>query len=290
MPYDDEIGDSSFVMLGSIIGDIIGSAYEFHNVKTKDFTLFPPAACFTDDTILTCAVADWLVHGGDPARYLRTWGQAYRHRTYENGTVAAFGRGFSAWLNGENTVPSVMNGCVMRLSPLLALKTCADAKRKADVLTRLTHNTPEALTAVRAYIETGFLLKHRVPVARIIRMIGPKYGYDLSQTPDDIRPTYNRFYCRCSRSVPQAMICALTAKSYEDAIRAAVSLGGDSDTLAAMAGGLAAVRFSIPDSLLRQADTRLDTRTRAMVRTFLRWQKDQGRVYATYAVQGQDRS
>ena len=76
----------------------------------------------------------------------------------------------------------------------------------------------------------------------------------------------------------------------EDAVRAAVSLGGDSDTLAAMAGGLAAVRFSIPDSLLRQADTRLDTHIRAMVRTFLHWQKDQGRIYTTYAVQGQDRS
>ncbi len=246
-------------MLGSIIGDIIGSPYEFHNIKRKNFDLFCRNSCFTDDTILTCATAEWLLSGKDPKEVLKKWGNLYKNRTYEDGKVGAFGRGFTNWLETGNPYSANTNGCIMRLSPVpLLIDDLKVALDKAVELTLLTHNHDESILATRVYIETMYMVKKGFDSTIIKNYITHKYGYDLSKSVDEIRATYNKFYISCKNSVPQAIVCALDANSYEDAIRNAVSLGGDSDTIACMAGGIAEIRFGIPESIKKQAMTYMD--------------------------------
>lgn len=241
-------------MLGAIIGDIIGSPYEFHNIKTKDFELFCDKCCFTDDTILTCATAEWLLTDKKPEELLKKWGELYKNRTYENGKISAFGKGFTNWLKTGQGYSAKTNGCIMRLSPIpLMIHDLKAALDKAVALTSITHNHPESLLATRAYIETMYMVKKGFSSQIIKNDITNKYGYDLAKSVDEIRPDYNQFYVSCKNSVPQAIICALDANSYEDAIRNAVSLGGDSDTLACMAGGIAEIRFGVPKSIKKQA-------------------------------------
>ena len=142
----------------------------------------------------------------------------------------------------------------MRLSPIpLLVDDLKVALDKAIELTSITHNHPESFLATRVYIETMYMAKKGVSSDIIKNYITTKYGYDLSKSVDEIRPDYNKFYSSCKNSVPQAIICALDANSYEDAIRNAVSLGGDSDTLACMAGGIAEMRFGVPENIKKQA-------------------------------------
>lgn len=246
-------------MLGSIIGDIVGSRFEFHNIKTKDFSLFDESCCFTDDTILTCAVADHLISKRPIEETLRKWALKYQNRSYENGKIAAFGKGFLHWVNTGISINSSSNGCVMRISPIFNVKQDQQSLlKKADKITKITHNHPESLNAVHAYLETGFMIQNLIPIQQIKETISNKYQYNLHQSLDEIRPVYNRFYVQCKNSVPQAIICALDACSYEDALRNAVSLGGDSDTLACMAGGLAELRFKIPIDIIENAKKYMD--------------------------------
>lgn len=256
-------------MLGAIIGDVIGSPYEFHNVKTKEFEVFKKECCFTDDTILTCATAEWLLTHQKPEKILRKWGLFYQARTYENGTVPAFGKSFTAWLKTNKPAAMKTNGCVMRISPIGLMETdLKNAIKKAVRLTKITHNHPESLTAAKAYIETMFLVRKKIPVSLIKNYISQKYGYDLSKRVDDIRPEYNKFYSSCKNTVPQAIICALDSVSYEDAIRNAVSLGGDSDTLACMAGGIAEARFGVPAGFKQKVMPFLDDRIKTIINRF----------------------
>ena len=256
-------------MLGGIIGDIIGSPYEFHNIKSKEFELFCNKCCFTDDTILTCATAEWLLTDQKPETILQKWGRQYQHRTYENGTICAFGKGFTNWLETGIPYKAKTNGCIMRLSPIpLMIDDLKVALDKAIKLTSITHNHPESLLATRVYIETMYMVKKEVSSPLIKNYITNKYGYDLSKSVDEIRPDYNKFYVSCKNSVPQAIICALDANSYEDAIRNAVSLGGDSDTLACMAGGIAELRFDIPETMKKQASKFMDDKVASTVAQF----------------------
>ena len=246
-------------MLGSVIGDIVGSRYEFHNIKTKEFSLFDDSCCFTDDTILTCAVAEHLISNKPIDVTLRKWALKYQDRKYENGTIDAFGKGFMQWVKTGISINSASNGCVMRISPIFHMLQNRNLDfQKVDEITKITHNHPESLNAVHAYIETGFLIKNKISLNKIKNIIENKYKYDLNQSIDEIRIGYNKFYVKCKNSVPQAIICALNAKSYEDALRNAVSLGGDSDTLACMAGGLAELRFEIPENIIIQAKKYMD--------------------------------
>lgn len=258
-------------MLGSIIGDIIGSPYEFHNIKTKDFELFCDKCCFTDDTILTCATAEWLLTKQSPEKVLKKWGNLYKNRTYENGKVGAFGKGFTNWLKTGKEYGARTNGCIMRLSPIpLMIQDLKTALTTAIKLTSVTHNHPESLLATRVYIETMYMAKKGISPAVIKNYISKKYHYNLSTPLDKIRPGYNKFYTSCKNSVPQAIICALDSVSYEDAIRNAVSLGGDSDTLACMAGGIAEMRFGVPENLKNQATKYMDDNIRNIVARFYR--------------------
>lgn len=238
-------------MIGAIIGDVVGSRFEFHNIKTKDFQFWHDDCHPTDDTILTCAVADWLLHGGAPEKYLFAWGNRYKNKTFENGTIPAFGPGFTNWLHTKKPYNAKTNGCIMRLAPIFDFYS--DNLNKmlytAETLTNTTHNHPDSIHATRVYIETGYMLKNKTDVAKIKKIISEKYNYNLNQTVDEIRPNYNKFYTTCKNSVPQAIVCALDATDYTDTIRNAISIGGDSDTIATMSGALAEIRFGVPNEL-----------------------------------------
>ena len=256
-------------MLGAIIGDVVGSIYEFHNIKTKDFPLFLNNNTFTDDTILTAATAEWLLTNGNAKEIFLKWGRCYQSRTLEEGKIPAFGKGFMAWLETGRAYGAKTNGCVMRISPIgLMEKDLKIALKKALYLTNMTHNHPESLKYTAAYIETMFLLKKEKSSEFIRSYISKKYHFDLSKTIDEIRPSYTKFYCSCKNSVPQAIQSVLEASSFEDAIRNAVSLGGDSDTLAAMVGGLAEVKFPIPICIQEKTLSYLDKNIKNIISEF----------------------
>lgn len=236
-------------MLGPITGDLIGSAYEFRNHRAKTFSpLFHPRAKFTDDTVCTIAVAEALLDGTDPARSLQTWGRRYE----SNG---GWGQRFALWLADDDPQPygSFGNGAAMRVAPAAWLAdTLEDALVLADRVTRVTHDHPEGLKGAAATVTAIFLAMCKAPPGVIRQEVTARFGYDLSMTVDQIRPGY-RHSEACQHTVPQALVCALEATSFEDAIRNAISLGGDSDTLAAISGAVAEARFGIPEPIATQA-------------------------------------
>ena len=232
-------------MLGSITGDIIGSWYEFRNIKVKDFQpLFHKGAKFTDDTVCTVAIADALVHELDPAATLQRWGREY----WSNG---GWGQRFNLWLADDNPEPynSYGNGAAMRVGPAGLLATSrADALGLASRVTIITHNHPEGMKAAQATASAIWLARQGVVPEQIRKELTERFGYRLDVTVDEIRPGY-KFTEASQDSVPQALVCALEATGFEDAIRNAVSIGGDSDTIAAIAGSVAEARFGIPQEI-----------------------------------------
>jgi ADP-ribosylglycohydrolase len=256
-------------MIGAIIGDIVGSRFEFHNIKTKDFDLWHNDCHTTDDTILTCAVADCLLHNGIVKNYLMKWGWMYKNQKYEDGKISAFSKGFTKWLDSGVAYNANTNGCIMRLSPVpLFYDNYNVGMNKAINITNTTHNHPESITATRAYIDTAYMIKKHISVDNIKEHISNKYDYDLYQSLDAARPTYNKFYCTCKNSVPFALIAALDATDFTDAIRSAVSIGGDSDTLACMAGGIAELRFGVSSELCAQSEKFMDSNMIKIVKEF----------------------
>lgn len=235
-------------MLGAIIGDIVGSVYEFNNYKAKDFEpFFHPRSFFTDDTVCTVAVADALVNGIDPAIALRTWGRRYE----KNG---GWGARFAEWLaSDEGPYNSYGNGAGMRVSPAgLLAASIDDAIRLSDHVTGVTHNHPQGMRGAAATAVAIHLARTGMAASVIRAKIVARFGYGLSQSVDEIRSWY-RYNERALDTVPQALTCALEATDYEDAIRNAISIGGDSDTVAAIAGGLAEALFGIPDKIANTA-------------------------------------
>jgi len=238
-------------MLGAIIGDIVGSIYEVENYRAKDFKFFDRRADFTDDTVCTIAVADALLHGTNPAEALHDWCGRYRGRGY--------GGMFAQWLARGNRRPygSFGNGAAMRVSPAGFLARSLDeALAMSRKVTEVTHNHPEGLKGAAATAHAIFLARRRATADRIRKTIQSEYGYDLARTVDGIRPHY-RFDATCQGTVPEALICALEARDFEDAIRNAISIGGDSDTIGAIAGGVAEALFGIPDELRKAGVSRL---------------------------------
>lgn len=256
-------------MIGAIIGDIVGSRFEFHNIKTKEFELWHGDCHPTDDSVLTCATADWILHGGAPGDYLLKWGRAYQNQKFEGGKISAFGQGFTKWLETEKAYNANTNGCIMRLSPVPIMFDDHDTgMHHAMELTSVTHNHPESINATRAYIDTAYMLKSHAPIPKIKKHVSQEYNYDLYQTLDDIRPNYNKFYYTCNKSVPMALIAALDAKNFLDAIRGAISIGGDSDTLACIAGGLAEIRFGTHKDCVKAVQKYIDTNMKKIIQEF----------------------
>ncbi len=239
-------------MLGAIAGDIIGSVYEFSPIKDKSFApLFHRGAFFTDDTVLTVAVADALIRGRHPVDAFKDWGWRYPD--------SGWGTRFAEWLFSDETGPygSFGNGAAMRVSPAGFLASSLDeALDLADAVTSVTHDHPEGLKGARATVAAIFLFRQGMDPETVREEIAAMFGYHLSRTVDQIRQTY-KFNETCQGTVPEAIVCALEATGFEDAIRNAISLGGDADTLGAICGGIAEARFGIPAHIADEAWARL---------------------------------
>lgn len=241
-------------MLGAIIGDIVGSIYEFDNIKTKEFPFFTDEKEFTDDSILTLATADWLLHGGEVGEYYMLYAK-------ENpNPMGAYGSGFLHWVHTAHpTKPynSCGNGSAMRVSPVgwafdTEEETLAIAKKSAEC----SHNHPEGIKGAQATALCIFLARKGLSKEAIKQRIEDDFGYDLSLSVDEIRPRYSWSGLdgkgdggTCQGSVPQAIACALQATDFEDAVRNAISIGGDSDTIGDITGGIAEALYGIPTDI-----------------------------------------
>lgn len=257
-------------MIGAIVGDIVGSVYEWDNIKTKRFPFFREDCFFTDDTVMTCAVylAISRCREGKGALNLhrtltetmRTFGREYPNRGY--------GGRFQEWLFSEEPQPynSFGNGSAMRVSAAGFLADSLDeAQTLATTSAEVTHNHPEGIKGAVATAEGIFLGCHGASLPEI-RSALSRY-YDLDFRLDDLRPTY-RFDVSCQGTVPQAIVAFLESEGFEDAIRNAISLGGDSDTLAAITGSLAEAVYGVPGDIRRQALSFLDTSLREIALSF----------------------
>jgi ADP-ribosylglycohydrolase len=235
-------------MIGAISGDIIGSIYEWRPIKTRDFPLFDPGCRFTDDTVLTVAVADAILTGRSYHDSIREIG-----RTYPD---AGYGGSFIQWLFSDNPQPysSWGNGSAMRVSPIgFAFNTEETVLTEAEKSAEITHNHPEGIKGAQATALSIFLARTGHNKEFIRSEIIQRFGYDLDRTADIIRPAYS-FDISCQGTVPEAIISFLDSDSYEDAIRNAVSLGGDSDTLACITGGIAEAFYNgIPEKIVMKA-------------------------------------
>jgi ADP-ribosylglycohydrolase len=280
-------------MLGAIIGDIVGSVYEWHNIKTKDFPLFRDDCFFTDDTVMTIAVADAIMQGGKTDDFIdsmKKWGRKYPD--------AGYGGRFGSWLFSDNREPynSWGNGSAMRVSPCAWKMDCgfrartgvwpSNGRERAKLSAEVTHNHPEGIKGALAVTDAIFMcrfyaggygddignpINERLTLSeykkQIKEHIEQEHGYDLSQTLDAIRPSY-RFNESCQETVPQAIIAFLENTDFEDAIRNAISLGGDSDTLAAITGSIAEAAYGIPKAIADKALSYLDAPLREV---YERW-------------------
>lgn len=242
-------------MIGAIVGDIIGSVYEWNNIKTKDFQLFNRECTFTDDTVMTLAIAKGLMNGGNAAAFIKTmkkYGRIY--------PSAGYGGRFGRWLFSDEVNPyySWGNGSAMRVSPVAWMfDTLSDVEKYAEISAAVTHNHPEGIKGAKATAAAIFLAKKGKIKCEIKAYVESKYGYDLSRTLDEIRPNY-RFNESCQDTVPEAITAFLESVDFEDAIRNAISLGGDSDTLAAITGSIAEAAYNVPEEIKRKALSILD--------------------------------
>ena len=256
-------------MIGAIIGDIVGSVYEWNNIKTKEFPFFQDKCFFTDDTVMTIAVAQGLLDGGTADNFIdamKKYGRMYPD--------AGYGGRFGAWLFSDSRQPyhSWGNGSAMRVSPCGWVMDCSftartgmwpsDGREQARLSAAVTHDHPEGIKGAMAVADAIFMCRYyfggycgddEVPInddpeeckRRVKKHIESEYGYDLSSSLGEIRPTY-RFNESCQDTVPQSIIAFLESTDFEDAIRNAISLGGDSDTLAAITGGIAEAAYGVP--------------------------------------------
>ena len=239
------IDAAQFVLVGTICGDIIGSVYEGRKTKNIDFPLFSSRDRFTDDTVCTIAVADALIKGLRFEDLIRYWCRKYPHSGY--------GKGFKSWFLSDKPQPyySYGNGSAMRVSVVGAYANTLDeclslAKQSAEI----THNHPEGIKGAQSVASAIFLALHSCDKSKIKDYIEKQFGYDLSRKYVDIQPSY-RFEVSCQKSVPESIIAFLESADYESAVRMAVAYGGDADTMAAIAGGIAAAYYGdIPQYIL----------------------------------------
>ena len=231
-------------MFGAIAGDIIGSVYERSPIKTKDFPLFHPRCSFTDDTVLTVAVAHAIIKGFPYEQSVHEIGRRYPN--------AGYGSSFIGWLQADHPQPynSWGNGAAMRVSPVgFAFNTEDEVLSEAEKTAIISHNHPEGIKGAQATALAVYLARSGHSKEDIREQISRRFGYDMHRTIDNIRPTYF-FDISCRGTVPEAIIAFLDSRSYEDAVRNAVSLGGDSDTLACITGGIAEAYYrNVPESI-----------------------------------------
>jgi len=231
-------------MIGAIAGDIAGSTFEFMPHKSEEFPLFPAESRFTDDSVLTLATAFSLMTDGDYAGNYRIFGRLY--------PFVGYGGRFNDWLTSANPQPydSWGNGSAMRISPIgFFLNDEKEVLAEAEKSAAVTHNHPEGIKGAQAVALGIFLARNGADAQTMRSELADRFNYDLSRTAADIRPKY-RFDVSCQGSVPEAISCFLEAENWEQAVRLAVSLGGDADTQACIAGGLAEAAFGPPDDVI----------------------------------------
>jgi ADP-ribosylglycohydrolase len=239
-------------VLGAIAGDIIGSVYERFPIKTMEFPLFQSRSRFTDDTVLTVAIARSILEKVDYASSLKAFGRKYPN--------AGYGGLFFNWLFDPDSRPyhSWGNGAAMRVSPVgFAFATIEEVLMESQKTAAVTHNHPEGIKGAQATALSVFLARSGAAKEKIQREITRRFGYNLSRTIEEIRPHY-RFDVSCQGTVPEAITAFLESSDYEDAVRKAISLGGDSDTLACITGGIAHAFYQkIPQEIVVEVRKRL---------------------------------
>jgi len=265
-------------MLGAIIGDIIGSPYEFdiNNIKTTEFPLFGKNTEFTDDTIMTIAVAEGLMNGyGDRektkteiVKSMQTLGRKYPN--------AGYGINFNRWLHNDKPEPynSYGNGSAMRVSSVAWLyNNIRDIEEFAETSAQVTHNHPEGIKGAKATAVAIFLARQGADKDYIRKYIEDKYQYYLNRTCNEIRIYYHHVES-CQETVPEAITAFLEGNSFEETIRLAVSLGGDSDTLTAIAGSIAEAFYPIPEELRIKAVSMLDDELKSILHRYRKFLKE----------------
>ncbi len=243
---------SPYCLRGAIAGDVIGSVYEFAGRKEHDFPLFSASSECTDDSVLTIAVAEAILTGRTYGDCIRQFAQAYPHSGY--------GGFFRRWMYSTDPQPynSYGNGSAMRVSAVgWAFDSVEEVLQQAEASAAITHNHPEGIKGAQATALAVYMARTGASAESIGGEIRARFGYDLERTLEEIRPTY-RFNETCQETVPQAIIAFLEADDFEDAIRNAISLGGDADTLAAITGAIAEAYFGgVPEALADEVQRRV---------------------------------
>lgn len=243
--FKKPLKSNSNTIIGAVIGDVIGSVFEWNNIKTTDFDLFNPKCDFTDDTVLTIAVADCILNKKDFAKTIWEYGRKYRGRGY--------GGSFRKWLKEDKPKPygSFGNGSAMRASAVgFAFENIETVLEVAKQSAEVTHNHPEGIKGAQATATSIFLARQGKSKQEIKDYITQTLDYNLDFTLDEIRPTY-KFDVTCQGSVPQAIVAFLESSDFESAIRLAISIGGDSDTIACITGGIASAFYKqIPTEIM----------------------------------------
>ena len=250
-------------MLGAITGDVIGSVYEHNNYRGLDFPLFGPYSTFTDDSVLTAATAEVLLNKGDYTEAYRRFGQRYPD--------AGYGGMFNNWLHQEDPQPydSFGNGSAMRVAPVgWAFETLEEVLAEAKCSAEVTHNHPEGIKGAQVTAAAVFAARTGGSREDIRKLVGGLSDYDLDRSVDEVREVY-RYNETCQDTVPEAVIAFLESTDFEDAIRKAISLGGDSDTLACITGGIAEAFYGgVPVSITTTILDRLNPHLRQTVKEF----------------------
>lgn len=241
-------------MIGAIIGDIVGSQFERANCKSTKFELFTKRCSFTDDTVMTLAIAKALLESDNDWSRLRENAVKCMQEIGRRYPNCGYGQMFYLWLHKRTPKPynSFGNGAAMRVSPVAYVaETIEQCIKLSDIVTGVSHNHPEGLKGAQAAAVATWAALQEMPKQEIRELIEDRF-YDLNFTIDEIRPKY-RFDASCQGSVPQAIKAFLESDDFESAIRLAVSIGGDSDTIAAIAGGIAEAYYGIPEHIKMQA-------------------------------------
>lgn len=243
-------------ILGAVIGDIVGSTHEFLQTKSTDFDFYTDNNHYTDDSVMTIAVADWLISTPKPISnntlpaIMRKWGR--------KNPLAGYGRMFRRWLMSDYEADqrpynSFGNGAGMRVSACgFFAQSLDEAMHLAKLSAEVSHNHPEGIKGAQAIASAIFLARQHQPKDSIREYITRQFNYDMDRSCDGIRPDYE-FNETCQGSCPEAIIAFLDSSDFEDAIRLAISLGGDSDTIGAMTGSIAAAYYGIPDNIASKA-------------------------------------